>query len=103
MMSCGRNCAIGFDLRFCARGVAVSQVTAKKTITCDPPRGLGMPTLYASPICGEAIAILMWSSPNAGVTRRWRPSPVRCLSPMVQRARDPPRRAQRHEAGNRRR
>ena len=30
-----RNCAIGFDLRFC-RSVAVSQ-DDRDTITCDPP------------------------------------------------------------------
>lgn len=49
-----RNCAIGFDLRFC-RSVAVSP-DDRETITCDPTEA-EFATLYALTDLGEAIAI----------------------------------------------
>jgi len=49
-----RNCAIGFDLRFC-RSVAVTPED-RDTITCDPGEA-EFATLYALTDLGEAIAI----------------------------------------------
>ena len=49
-----RECAIGFELRFC-RSVAVSPGDCD-TITCDPPEA-EFATLFALTDLGEAIAI----------------------------------------------
>ena len=49
-----RNCAIGFDLRFC-RSVAVTP-DDRDTITCDPTEAK-FATLYALIDLGEAITI----------------------------------------------
>jgi hypothetical protein len=49
-----RECAIGFDLRFC-RSVAVS-LDDRETITCDPTEA-EFATLYALTDLNEAVAV----------------------------------------------
>ena len=89
-----RNCAIGFDLRFC-RSVAVSPED-RDTITCDPGKA-EFATLYALTDLGEAIAIHDVTLSSAGADEA--ASIARALFvAMVNSRCDPPDAAQRHEA-----
>ncbi|WP_210879802.1 hypothetical protein [Roseovarius autotrophicus] len=89
-----RNCAIGFDLRFC-RSMAVSEHD-RDTITCDPPEA-EFATLYALTDLGEAIAIHDASLTSAGADEV--ATVARALFVAIVNARrDPPDAAQRHEA-----
>jgi hypothetical protein len=89
-----RNCAIGFDLRFC-RSVAVSP-DDRETITCDPTEA-EFATLYALTDLGEAIAIHDADLTSAGVDEV--AAVARALFVTIINARrDPPDAAQRHEA-----
>ena len=89
-----RECAIGFELRFC-RSVAVSPGD-RDTITCDPPEA-GFATLYALTDLGEAIAIHDANLTSAGADEV--ASIARALFVAIVNARrDPPDAAQRHEA-----
>ena len=89
-----RNCAIGFDLRFC-RSVAVSP-DDRDTITCDPSEA-EFATLYALTDLGEAIAIHDADLTSAGADEVAAISRA-LLKAMVNARRDPPDAAQRHEA-----
>lgn len=89
-----RNCAIGFDLRFC-RSVAVSPED-RDTVTCDPTDA-EFATLYALTDLGEALAIHDVPLSNAGA------DDVAVVSrslfvALVNARHDPPDAAQRHEA-----
>ncbi|OJF98017.1 hypothetical protein [Pararhizobium antarcticum] len=89
-----RNCAIGFDLRFC-RSVAVSP-DDRDTITCDPGDA-EFATLYALTDLGEAIAIHDVTLSSAGADEV--AAVARALFVAMVNARlDPPDAAQRHEA-----
>lgn len=89
-----RNCAIGFDLRFC-RSVAVSEHD-RDTITCDPPDA-EFATLYALTDLGEAIAIHDAELTSAGADEV--AAVARALFVVLVNARrDPPDAAQRFEA-----
>jgi len=89
-----RNCAIGFDLRFC-RSVAVTPED-RDTIACDPTDA-EFATLYALTDLGEAIAIhdvtlcITGADEVAAVARA-------LFVAMINARRDPPDAAQRHEA-----
>jgi hypothetical protein len=89
-----RNCAIGFDLRFC-RSVAVTPED-RDTVTCDPGEA-EFATLYALTDLGEAIAIHDVPLSGAGadevavITRA-------LFVALVNAGRDPRDAAQRHEA-----
>jgi hypothetical protein len=89
-----RNCAIGFDLRFC-RSVAVSQ-DDRETITCDPPEA-EFATLYALTDLGEAIAIHDVELSSAGADEVAAVARALFVA-MINARRDPPDAAQRHEA-----
>jgi hypothetical protein len=89
-----RNCAIGFDLRFC-RSVAVSQ-DDRETITCDPPEA-EFATLYALTDLGEAIAVHDVDLSSAGADEVAAVARVLFVA-MINARRDPPDAAQRHEA-----
>ena len=89
-----RNCAIGFDLRFC-RSVAVSQ-DDRDTITCDPPEA-EFATLYALTDLGEAIAIHDVELSSAGADEVAAVARALFVA-MINARRDPPDAAQRHEA-----
>jgi hypothetical protein len=89
-----RECAIGFDLRFC-RSVAVSEHD-RDTITCDPTEA-DFATIYALTDLDEAIAIhdVQLSSTGADEVA----AVARALFVAIVNARrDPPDAAQRHEA-----
>ncbi|MCC5993846.1 MAG: hypothetical protein JJT99_15140 [Rhodobacteraceae bacterium] len=89
-----RNCAIGFDLRFC-RSIAVFEHD-RDTETCDPTEA-EFATLYALTDLGEAIAIhdAQLSSTGADEVA----AVARALFVAIVNARrDPPDAAQRHEA-----
>ena len=89
-----RNCAIGFDLRFCC-SVAVSEHD-RDTITCDPPEA-EFASLYALTDLGEAIAIHDVDLSSAGADAV--AAVARALFVAIVNARrDPPDAAQRHEA-----
>ena len=89
-----RNCAIGFDLRFC-RSVAVSQ-DDRDTITCDPTEA-ECATLYALTDLAEAIALHDVDLSSAGADEV--ATVARALFVAIVNARrDPPDAAQRHEA-----
>ncbi|ACM03933.1 hypothetical protein [Cereibacter sphaeroides] len=89
-----RECAMGFDLRFC-RSVAVSEHD-RDTITCDPPEA-EFATLYALTDLGEAIAIHDAELTSAGADEV--AAVARALFVAIVNARrDPPDAAQRHEA-----
>jgi hypothetical protein len=88
-----RNCAIGFDLRFC-RSVAVTPED-RDTITCDPARRSSR-RYMPSPI---------WARPSRSMTSRFPAGAdevatvARALFvAMVNARRDAPDAAQRHEA-----
>lgn len=89
-----RNCAIGFDLRFC-RGVAMSE-DDRDTITCDPPDA-EFATLYALTDLGEAIAIHDAALTSAGADEVAAVARALFVA-LVNARRDPPDAAQRHEA-----
>jgi len=87
-----RECAIGFDLRFC-RSVAMSEHD-RDTITCDPPEA-EFATLYALTDLGEAIAIHDADMTSDGAVA----AVARALFvALVNARRDPPDAAQRFEA-----
>ena len=89
-----RNCAIGFDLRFC-RSVAVSEHD-RDTETCDPFEA-EFATLYALTDLGEAIAIHDADLTSSGADEV--AAVARALFVAIVNARrDPPDAAQRHEA-----
>ncbi len=89
-----RECAIGFDLRFC-RSVAVSEHD-RDTETCDPLEA-EFATLYALTDLGEAIAIHDVQLSSAGADEV--ATVARALFVAIVNARrDPPDAAQRHEA-----
>ena len=89
-----RECAIGFDLRFC-RSVAVS-FDDRETITCDPTEA-EFATVYALTDLGEAIAIHDVNLTSAGADEV--AAVARALFVAIINARrDPPDAAQRHEA-----
>ena len=89
-----RNCAIGFDLRFC-RSVAVSQ-DDRETITCDPPEA-EFATLYALTDLGEAIAVHDVDLSSAAADEVAAVARALFVA-MINARRDPPDAAQRHEA-----
>ena len=89
-----RECAIGFDLRFC-RSVAMSQHD-RDTITCDPPE-VEFATLYALTDLGEAIAIHDADLTSAGADEVAAVARALFVA-MVNARRDPPDAAQRFEA-----
>ena len=89
-----RECAIGFDLRFC-RSVAVSEHD-RDTVTCDPSEA-EFATLYALTDLGEAIAIHDANLTSSGADEV--AAVARALFVAIVNARrDPPDAAQRHEA-----
>ncbi|NCU21828.1 hypothetical protein EOM89_14255 [Candidatus Falkowbacteria bacterium] len=89
-----RECAIGFDLRFC-RSEAVSP-DDRETITCDPTEA-EFATIYALTDLGEAIAIHDVDLSRAGADEV--AAVARALFVAIVNARrDPPDAAQRHEA-----
>jgi hypothetical protein len=95
-----RECAIGFDLRFC-RSVAVSvseheHEHDRDTVTCDPTEA-EFATLYALTDLGEAIAIHDADLSSVGADEV--AAVARALFvDMINARRDPPDAAQRHEA-----
>lgn len=89
-----RECAIGFDLRFC-RSVAVSG-HGRDTFTCDPPEA-EFATLYALTDLGEAIAIHDVGLTSVGADEVAAVARALFVA-MVNARRDPPDAAQRHEA-----
>jgi hypothetical protein len=89
-----RECAIGFDLRFC-RSVAMSEHD-RDTVTCDPPVA-EFATLYALTDLGEAIAIHDADLTSAGADEVAVAARALFVA-MVNARRDPPDAAQRHEA-----
>jgi len=89
-----RNCAIGFDLRFC-RSVAVSQ-DDRDTITCDPPEA-EFAMLFALTDLGEAIALHDVDLSSAGADEVATVARAIFVA-IVNARRDPPDAAQRHEA-----
>ena len=89
-----RECAIGFDLRFC-RNVAGSP-DDRDTITCDPTEA-EFARLYALTDLGEAIAIHDADLTSSGADEV--AAVARALFVAIANARrDPPDAAQRHEA-----
>ena len=89
-----RECAIGFDLRFC-RSLAVSP-DDRDTETCDPTEAK-FATLYALTDLGEAIAIHDAMLTSAGADEV--ATIARALFVAIVNARrDPPDAAQRHAA-----
>jgi hypothetical protein len=89
-----RECAIGFDLRFC-RSVAVSEHD-RDTETCDPTEA-EFATIYALTDLGEAIAIHDADLTSSGADEV--AAVARALFVAIANARrDPPDAAQRHEA-----
>ena len=89
-----RECAVGFDLRFC-RSVAMSEHD-RDTITCDPPEA-EFATLYALTDLGEAIAIHDADLTGAGADEVAAVARALFVT-MVNARRDPPDAAQRFEA-----
>ena len=89
-----RECAIGFDLRFCC-SVAVSPDDRDK-MTCDPTEA-ELATLYALTDLGEAIAIHDVDLSSAGADEVAAVARALFVA-MVNARRDPPDAAQRHEA-----
>ena len=92
-----RNCAIGFDLRFC-RSVAVTPED-RDTITCDASDA-ELATLYALTDLGEAIAIHDVTLSSAGAEEVATIARALFVA-MVNARRNPPDAAQRHEAEQR--
>ena len=88
-----RECAIGFELRFC-RSVAVSERDCD-TVTCDPTEA-EFATLYALTDLGEAIAIHDADLSSVGADEVAAVARALFVA-MVNARRDPPDAAQRHE------
>ncbi|MCC5993759.1 MAG: hypothetical protein JJU40_16300 [Rhodobacteraceae bacterium] len=89
-----RNCAIGFDLRFC-RSIAVSEHD-RDTETCDPTEA-DFARIYALTDLGEAIAIHDAYITSAGADEV--AAVARALFVAIVNARrNPPDAAQRQEA-----
>jgi hypothetical protein len=89
-----RECAIGFDLRFCRS--AVISPDDRDTEICDPTEA-EFATLYALTDLGEAIAIHDANLTSAGADEV--ATVARALFVAIVNARrDPPDAAQRHEA-----
>lgn len=89
-----RECAIGFDLRFC-RSEAVSP-DDRETVTCDPTEA-EFATLYALTDLGEAIAVHDVDLSSTGADEV--AAVARALFVAIVNARrDPPDAAQCHEA-----
>lgn len=89
-----RECAIGFDLRFC-RSEAISSED-RETITCDPTEA-EFATLYALTDLGETIAVHDVDLSSTGADEV--AAVARSLFVAIVNARrDPPDAAQRHEA-----
>ena len=89
-----RECAIGFDLRFC-RSVAVSP-DDRDTETCDPTEA-EFATLYALTDLGEAIAVHDLDLTSTGADEVAVVARALFVA-IVNARRDPPDAAQRHEA-----
>ena len=89
-----RECAIGFDLRFC-RNVAGSP-DDRDTIICNPTEA-EFATIYALTDLGEAIAIHDVNLSSAGADEVATIARALFVA-MVNARRDPPDAAQRHEA-----
>ena len=89
-----RNCAIGFDLRFC-RSVAVAE-DDRDTVSCDPPEA-EFATLYVLTDLGEAIAIHDVHLTSTGADEVAAIARALFVA-MVNARRDPPDAAQRYEA-----
>ena len=89
-----RNCAIGFDLRFC-RSVAVSP-DDRDTEICDPTDA-EFATLSALTDLGEAIAIHDADLTSSGADEVAAVARALFVA-LVNARRDPPDAAQRHEA-----
>ena len=89
-----RNCAIGFDLRFC-RSVAVTPED-QDTVTCDPGEA-EFATLYALTDLGEALAIHDVDLSSAGADDVAAVARALFVA-LVNARRDPPDAAQRQEA-----
>lgn len=89
-----RECAIGFDLRFC-RSVAASEHD-RDTITCDPPEA-DFAGVYALTDLGEAIAIHDADLTSAGADEVAAVARALFVA-IVNSRRDSPDAAQRHEA-----
>ena len=89
-----RECAIGFELRFC-RSVAVSSGD-RDTITCDPPEA-EFATLFALTDLSEAIAIHDVDLSSTGADEAAAVARALFVA-MINARRDPPDVAQRHEA-----
>jgi hypothetical protein len=89
-----RECAIGFDLRFC-RSVAVSP-DDRETVICDLTEA-EFATLYALTDLGEAIAIHDADLTNAGADEVAAVARALFVA-LVNARRDPPDAARRQEA-----
>ena len=89
-----RECAIGFDLRFC-RSEAVSP-DDRETVTCDPTEA-EFATIYALTDLGEAIAVHDVDLSSAGADEVAATARALFVA-MVNARRDPPDAAQRHDA-----
>lgn len=89
-----RNCAIGFDLRFC-RTIAHTPEDGETT-PCDPTDA-EFATLYALTDLGEVIAIHDVDFTSAGADEVAAISRALFVA-IVNARRDPPDAAQRHEA-----
>lgn len=88
-----RECAIGFDLRFCRN---CGDPDDRDTITCDP-NGAEFATLYALTDLGEAIAIHDVEISSTGAEEVAAVARAIFLA-IVSALRDSPDAAQRHEA-----
>jgi len=86
-----RECAIGFDLRFC-RSVSVSEHD-RETITCDPTEA-SFATLYALTDLGEAVSVHDVQLTSAAADEV--AAVARALFVTIVNG-DPPNAAQRHE------
>jgi len=89
-----RECAVGFDLRFC-RSVAISP-DDRDTETCDPSEA-EFATLYALTDLGEAIAIHDVDLTSTGADEVAAVARAVFVA-LVNARRDPPDAAQRFEA-----
>ena len=89
-----RECAIGFDLRFCRREAVVPD--DRDTITCDPTEA-EFATLYALTDLGEAIAIHDVDLTSAGADEVGAVARALFVA-IVNARRDPPDAAQRFDA-----
>ena len=89
-----RNCAIGFDLRFCRNDAVTPDETS--IITCDPGEA-EFATLYALTDLGEAIAVLDVDFSSTGADEVAAVARALYVA-IVNVRRDRPDAAQRHEA-----